>query len=330
MNHAVCCPHCAGLARVSTAHLGSVVGCPACGETFLAAQEEYLAPPVIRPQPRRGQTVVVPQSVSPEELHDPHQELLPDPDGPTPILIGLTLLPWLFPLVWLMGPLLFGREPLFTLAAPTALAVGLTGLGLGVSYAAGWSHTTRVKGLLALFLLGCFASGFLYFLKKEWLESVRKSFRRSSAEWQQFDPPGREYRVRMPSPVEHTDTPIPDWPLTAYAFVEPHVAAPDLFLVAHGRPNADTADDAEDWYNAVKQTALARGDLLGERAVALRGAAGVVGREFEISLRDGVTNRIIRAYYHSGTAYYLAAEGPFWRPDSPDVKKFLDSFEIIR
>lgn len=231
-----------------------------------------------------------------------------------------------------MGPLLTGREPLFTLAAPTALAVGLSGLGIGVSFAAGWSHATRVKGLLALFLLGCFAAGFLYFLKKEWLESARKSFRRSSVEWQQFDPPGREYRVRMPSPVERATTPIPDWPLTAFTFVEPHVAAPDLFLVAHGQPNpdADTGDDAEDWYDAVKQTASARGDLLAERTVKLPGIPGVSGREFEIGLRDGVTNRIIRVYFHRGIAYYLAAEGPFWRPDTPDVKKFLDSFEIQR
>lgn len=326
MNHAIRCPYCSAFSRVTASDLGSAVACPTCGEAFTANPVEPPAPPRIAPHPQHKPRPSTP--VHPEEFHDPHSPHAPDPNGPTPVLIGLALLPWLIPCVWMVGPLLSGREPLFTLAAPTAIAVGLTGLGLGVSFASGWSHATRVKGILTLFLLGCFASGFLYFLKKEWLESMRRSLRRSPTEWRQFDPPGREYRVRMPSPVDRTTTPIPDWPLSAYAFIEPHVAAPDLFLVAHGRPVA--VGDADDWYEAVRQTAATRGDLLAERAVKLPGAPGEAGREFEIGLRDGVTNRIIRVYFREGIAYYLAAEGPFWRPDTPDVKKFLDSFEILR
>ena len=322
MNHAVRCPKCLGLSRVSGGDLGGAVACPHCGAAFRATVEESIE----RRPAGNGATVTNPRPARPTATPvgappaDRHIGIPVGPGGPTPMLIGLAVLPWLIPLVWLAGPLLAGREPLFTLAIPTALAVGLTALGVGVCFAAGWTHGTRVKGVLALFLLGCFAAGFLYFLKKEWLEAARRSFSRAPAVWTDFRPPGQEYGVQMPAPVRQADTPVPDWPLSAYSFVEPHVGAPDVFVVAHGTPDPARPDA---WFAAVKAAAAARGDVLAEREIA-----APPGREFEIALGDGVTNRIVRAYQTGDRVYYLAAEGPFWRPDTPDVQKFLDSFEI--
>ena len=323
MNHAVRCPKCSGLSRVGGGDLGGPVACPHCGEAFLASEEVPSQPPVpvLRPvrRPRRPAGPVA----RPSEGR--HIGVPVGPTGPSPALIGLALLPWLIPLVWLAGPFLANREPLFTLAIPTALALGFSGLGLGVCYADGWTHGTRVKGVLVMFLLGCFSAGFLYFLKKEWLEAARRSVRRSDAEWADFDPPGKEYKVQMPAPVREAATPVPDWPLSAYSFVEPHVGAPDVFIVAHGS-TAPARNDA--WFAAVREAATARGEVIVEREVAVPGAPGEPGREFEVGLADGVTNRVVRAYKVGGRVYYLAAEGPFWRSDTPDVRKFLDSFEI--
>ena len=301
-----------------------MVTCPACGQATFAQARELRLPPVVMPRQPQRQVPVAPRET---DLFSVQAETASDPETPTPLLFGLVLLPWLIPLIWFVGPWITGQEPLFTLAAPTALAVGLSGLGLGISYAANWSQTTRIKALLALFLLGCLAAGFLYFLKKEWLETMRKAVRRAPAEWRQFDPPGGEYRIRMPMPVRPTSTPIADWPLSAYRFVEPNAGAPDVFVVAHGdTPPGPARPDA--WFNVVKSHAAKAGQLLAEREVIGRWNPEQPGREFEINLPDGVTNRIVRAYVARGRVFYLAAEGPFWRPDTPDVREFFDSFQI--
>ena len=318
------CEQCQAWLPVEPEDLGSWLICPACGLQTKAEGVTRRLPPVVMPRQSSSPRVDAwPDAESVAIAAEP----LSDSESPTPTLLGLVLLPWLIPLLWFFGPLLTGQEPLFTLAAPTALAVGLSGLGLGISYAANWSPITRIKALLALFLLGCLTAGFLYFLKKEWLEAMRKAVRRAPAEWRLFIPPGGEYRVRMPVPVRPTSTPIADWPLTAYRFVEPNVGAPDVFVVAHGDPPAGLPrPDA--WFQVVKSHAEKAGQLHAEREVVGRWNPEQPGREFEINLPDGVTNRIIRAYVAGSRVFYLAAEGPFWRPDTPDVREFFDSFQV--
>src|SRR5262249_42094461 len=116
-----------------------------------------------------------PASETPAEPdHDPHREA----QGPLPtsVLIGLALLPFLIPIMWLIGPAILGEEPVLSVAAPIALAVSTSILCLAIIYTIDWTPTTRVKGVLTLVALSYFTGASLYFLKKEMVEQVKKFF----------------------------------------------------------------------------------------------------------------------------------------------------------
>src|SRR5437868_6556288 len=78
------------------------------------------------------------------------------------------------PLLWLVGPLLTGHHPVFSFAAPVALALGLGGLTLGIGFAHGWTPGTRLRAVVMVIVIGYFVGAFLFFLKKEWAEGVRR------------------------------------------------------------------------------------------------------------------------------------------------------------
>ena len=89
------------------------------------------------------------------------------------VLVGLALLPFAIPLLWLVAPLITGQEAALSLAVPISLAVAASALCLGVVYTIDWTATTRIKGVLMLVGLAYLSSAGLYFLKKDMMDRVQ-------------------------------------------------------------------------------------------------------------------------------------------------------------
>ncbi|MFO0850576.1 MAG: hypothetical protein U0871_18755 [Gemmataceae bacterium] len=323
MNYAVRCPSCREPARVGVAALGRRVACPTCGTEFVAAVTP--APPAFDDIP------IVPPAADP---FDPGHDV-PPATSLTPTLLGLALLPLGIPMLWVAGPVLTGKQPIFSFAAPVAVALGLCGLGVGVGLAYGWGHATRVRAVLALALVGYFTGGFLYFIKKEWAEAVRRDLNPGPARWEPFRPPGAGCRVELPGRAVKADiSPLPGWPLTAYRCQPPGKKNDEWaigYQVAHGPTPAGLP--ADDWTTVAREAVLKAADgadLTAERAVkdTVVGDARCDGHEFRLTLADGATNRIVRVLRHKTrpVVYYLAVEGTFLPADAEYVRRFFESF----
>ncbi len=343
MIHAVRCPRCQNFARVGEDALGRTVACPSCGHLSAAAADPSIAPG--RDGPRRNPTLPTlarPNDAIPTVPRYDHTRFDEPADGTLvrrspPGVIGLALLPLGIPLAWLVVPLAGGREPIFSFAAPVALAAGLVGLGLGVGYAANWSAGTRVRGVLALVLVGYTVAGFLLFMKKEWAVAIRRHLP-DSREFRVFTEPKRAYRVSVPGvPQELPASPLPGWPLKAYRVtdgVDKNPAVRDTYEFAHGKA-ADavklrTVDDA-DWFALAKQalTEATGGTVRTETEFKQDEKDEYPGREYVLDLPDGSTGRVVRVIRANKTrAFYLAVEGTFLSVDRPGVKKFFSSFVI--
>src|SRR5205814_613803 len=116
---------------------------------------------------------------------------------PASVLVGLALLPFLIPILWLVAPAVIGQEPVLSLASALALAVSASVLCLAVIYTVDWRPGTRIKGVLLLVVLSYVAGVTLYLLKKEWVDRVRKFFGVNPG-WTVFHPPAGGYRALMP------------------------------------------------------------------------------------------------------------------------------------
>ncbi|MGL6094696.1 MAG: hypothetical protein ACRC7O_02695 [Fimbriiglobus sp.] len=294
--HPIPCPRCRRPFAVPPADLGRVVLCPRCDHEF-AAPDDPTAPVAAG-------------------------------DGFSPPLVGLAVSPWGIPVLWLAALVLSGVEPMFTFAVPLALAVGLTGLGFGLAATAGWSHGTKIKTLIALMIFSYVTAGGLYFLKRQWAETVRGRFGRSSQVWKEFAP-GAEppYRVWMPGVPTTAETPLPGWDFTTYQFRESRLGANDTFVAAHGPPPAGLPRDPTAWFQKARD-ALAEatgGEVLVDVEVA--GPVGFTARQFVLSLPDG-TPRVVRLFRGRDSSFYLAAEGAFFTPDARDVRTFFRSFRV--
>jgi hypothetical protein len=343
MIHAVRCPSCRNLSRVGADALGRLVACPHCDRPFTATPDGELSPPapalpskggrrerqpIVR-RARPAPVVATPADDSAALGLDGHAH-----HGPAPGLVGLVLLPLGIPLLWLVGPALTGVEPIFSFAAPVALAVGLCGLGLGVTYAHGWAPATRVKAVLALVMVGYFTGGFLYFLKKEWAEAVRRHVGPGDLKWKEFKPPHdpKAYKVNLPGKWARSegDGLMPGWGLTAYRCAQDQDALDVAYEVAHGTPPAEVAGPAladDVWFTRARE-AVCRGcggEVAREREV---GNPARPGREYVVALADGATNRIVRVYRAGDRAFYLCVEGAFVPDDARYVEKFFKSFLI--
>src|SRR5437868_13522703 len=145
MSVVVRCPECRGAAQVDPAALGELVLCPRCNGPFLAVQAATPVaparpahadpPPPRRREPRRRHRAepVAPPTADRPAAPDPNDRPL-DGGLPASILIGLALLPFVIPLLWLVAPMLVGQPPALSLAAPAALAVTASVLSLAVIY----------------------------------------------------------------------------------------------------------------------------------------------------------------------------------------------------
>lgn len=347
MIHAVRCSRCRSLSRVETAALGHTVACPHCGLPFTAAEEATgpAQPPRAtraRPLPASDPIPVV-HPARRGEHHDSGHD--PQPvHGPSPLLFGLILLPLGIPLLWLMAPLVTNREPVFSFAAPVAIAISLIGLGLGMGFAHGWTHGTRVRGVLMLVMLGYFSAGFLFFLKKEWAEEVKRRVGPGPLEWKLHEPEDKSYRVQVPGQKQRLDdSPLPGWAMTRYRFSQDNRGPRDMFdivfEVAHGTPpdglaEAKWLESAEALLKEGCDGEFTAGSSLSqqeETRVDPRGREvreAVVGREFTLTEPDGATRRFVRVYCYKQKVFYLAVEGPFLPADADYVKKFFNHFYV--
>src|SRR5439155_23835406 len=137
-----------------------------------------------------------PAEPAPAPGPDPHDPPPPHSSGlPASVLVGLALLPFAIPLLWLMGPTVLGQQPALSLAAPASLALSASILCLAVVYTVDWTPSTRVKGVLMLVGLSYFAGLSLYFLKSEMVDRVRVFFG-AEREWEDFRGP-EGYQLRM-------------------------------------------------------------------------------------------------------------------------------------
>src|SRR5581483_186766 len=224
------CPACRGQSRVEATTLGLTVGCPRCGDPFVALEEAELVAPgprqPVAPPPRRvinplpaylDRPPAPPERPAGEEQdHDPHR--IPPGGLPVSVLIGLALLPFAIPILWLIAPAVAGQPPMLSPAAPVSLAVAASILCLAVIYTIDWTPGTRVKGVLMIVALAYFTALNLYFLKKQMVNEVKKFFG-AGKDWVEVNPLDKSYQVKMPTRSDGPDPqyqPLPRVHLTTY------------------------------------------------------------------------------------------------------------------
>ena len=342
---AVCCPHCGGWSRVRAEAVGQAVTCPHCATAFRSSG----VAPALEDTPADDKPLLVystgrgrakPNRPKPDVEIDADFELpAPPSHHPTPLLLALCLLPLGIPLAWWAARFFApGIAPVFSFAAPTALAMGLLGLCFGVAYAAGWKTGTRFRAIVMLIAFGYGSAGFLYCLKKEWAEAVRRRVEPPEPRWSEFRPPDNAFSATMPGKpliVDGDRFALPGWGLQCYRAGAG--AADDNnaellaagYVVASGKPPATIAADFvdDDWFDAAKK-ALADGTggaVKSEKTVSLQ---SYPGREYVVELPDGATTRVVRIFRAQRSAFYLAVEGAFLTGDARNVRQFFDKFQI--
>jgi hypothetical protein len=347
-----------------TVALGAAVRCPRCGAAFEAVEEAALVvpgpgwvPPPTPPPPRYRPSLLTPPESDefefedrdddweeedegpgsadshpqpdPDREHDPHAE---GPGGsPASVFIGLALLPFLIPIVWLIAPAVIGQPPMVTLAAPLSLALAASVLCLAVISTVDWRHTTRIRGVLLVLALSYLTGVGLYFLDKATVNRVQEFFN-PDLEWKTFDPHGAGYKVKMPEehPRPVAERPLQIAPLACHEARHPDNFRDRRFVVGSSvrLPNKP-ALGTDAWFDRAA-------DELAAQANARPAGAPVVveyrgkpcGRQVVLTLPDGKT-RVARVYVIGDRVYYLAAEGPGLEPDEPAAAKFFSSFEVV-
>lgn len=323
------CPGCRGASRVGPEAVGLLVVCPRCTDPFLAVEEATpvapAAPPRTPPRPRdpdRDRPRRPRPPADPEPGPDPHDPHADERGGlPLSVMVGLALLPFAIPLVWLIAPLVAGRPPALSVAAPAALAVSAAALCLAVVFTVDWTPATRLKGVLVLLGLAYFAGLSLYFLRQEMVDRVGRAL---GPRWQVFQPPDKAYRVELPGrplPVPANEQVLPGWAVSAHRASRRRFDGAFTCTVGAG-PDArpELAQDA--WFDAVGRVLLAgRNGAMLPVPRGVKGVPNLSGREWAVDPGQP-TGRTVRVYRANGVVYYLAAD-----PSDPDAAgRFFDSF----
>ncbi len=320
MAQAVQCPRCGEWSRVADAAVGATVACPHCARSFTARAAAL-------PVPRPGPAPVGPRDDDTSPTDD--DDRLSHGGGSRSVLVGLSLVPFAIPLVWLLLPVVIAARPIFSFALPTAIALGVSGLCLGVAYAANWTTGTRLRAIVVLLAFGYGSAAFLYFLKKEWVQAVRKPFGLPRREWNDFHPPDGAYTVKLPGKPTASDvSPLPGWPLKTFRLNDPVLGV--AYEVAHGpaqdavKPGRTTDDE---WFAAARKALVERtgGEVTDEKPAAQQAYSA---REYTLTMPDGATTRIARVVRVGRQAHYLAVEGTFIAGDHRFVRTFFDKYFV--
>lgn len=326
------CPECRGQSRVDAVALQLTVQCPRCSGVFVALEEAEVVTP--RPASRTNRIPEPLPAIQPEPLAktaEPVQDLdrQPPESLPVSVLIGLALLPFAIPILWLMAPVVLGQEPTLSWAVPLALAISTSTLCLAVIYTIDWTPATRVKGVLMMVGLSYFAAVNLYFLKKQMLDEVKKFFG-AGQDWVAFSPPDDTYQVKLPNRPNGTDEqPMPRMArLACFRLTHTHLLEKIEFVVGSGKPQAgaNALAAADDWYDqAVDEIVAQAGGRRPGRTEKVT-QQDHTGREFEIDLGGGRV-RVVRLFIINGRVYYLAVEGE-GPPNDALVVPFFSSFIV--
>lgn len=336
------CPSCRGASQVDPGARGLTVQCPLCTSTFVAVPEAELVAPgrpkptTETPIPARPREELRPRLSSErkksralkEDDHDPHRP--PGGGLPASVLVGLALLPFAIPILWLIAPLLLGHPPQLSFAVPLAIAISASILSLAVIYTIDWSPSLRVKGVFMLLGLAYFVSGSLYFLNKEMLVRAQASIVRKK--WVVFKPdkPSSNYSVLMPEkPHSVNDQPIPGLELDCYklSLSESDALGSYVFVVGNGVPS-DKDSGSEKWFESTIDKIIVEAGGQRDPNLQKQFVNDRTGQQFIIPLPNNST-RIVRLFVIKGQVYYLSIEGDDLAPGDTTLLRFFESFHLV-
>jgi phage FluMu protein Com len=342
------CPACRSIAEVEAAAQGLTVRCPRCEDLFVAVPEAEM---VVQVRPKRNSATVRRRSRevaegssqsapmdrvrhTPEFDHDPHRH--PVGGLPATVVVGLALLPYLIPILWVTVPAIWGKPPLLSVGVPLAIAISASTLSLAVIYTIDWSSSLRLKGVLMLLGLSYFVSLSFYFLNEKVVQQIKAQF---SGSWTRFAPlmGGQNYEVMLPEqPIEQPRLqPIPEIEMHCYSHVDDDkLNGVTVFAVGSGDFTDENGPGPEDekWFVKTSESIVkaSNGELdLSLGIENLKGPQNSSGRQFRIKLPDSEMYRIVRLFAIEKKVYYLAIEGREMSVDDERVKKFFRSFKLI-
>lgn len=326
MQQATRCPHCDELSRVPASAIGQYVACPHCRQPFNAEPADLPEEPP--PSSRKRNVPVVHPPKKPDPVPEWQESEAEPTSGPKNVLFGLALLPFVIPLLWILGPTLTGKEAIFTFALPMAIAISSAGLCFGIVLAADWSFATRVKAILAIVFVMHFLAALLYFMKAEWVEAIRKEIGRGrDAPSRQFSPQNENYTVRVPAEMQDNEQPlVTGWDLKGYRSVDRH--GPPTYFVARGRQPAELNNEKDEKFFAeatAKVVEAVQGTIISDDPVR---NSGYPGRQLALMLPDKNTKRIVQIFRVERFAFVAAMEDSFLTPDAPDVKYFFKNIDL--
>jgi hypothetical protein len=269
-----------------------------------------------------------------EPNHDPH--LIQSRPLPASVLIGLALLPFAIPILWLIAPVVTGVAPAMSIATPAALAVSASILCLAVIYTVDWTPATRIKGVLMLVGLAYFGAGSLYFLKREMVGRFQRfAGLEERIPWRPFGT--ADYKIELPGRVQaldENDRPIASLKLSYHtATSDQRLTGRYQFVCGSLRlGNQDGGNGNEPgtaaWFAGIVREVVDRsgGRRLGDPE-ELSHNANQLGRQFLIHFPDQQAFRLVRIYVIHQTVYYLSVEGSNVDSEDAIVIHFFDSFQ---
>ncbi len=309
---------------------GLAVKCPKCGSAFVvkagpSPAPAAAAPPTPSPQPAPSEAVrALPPTPAPAErtASPPVPSRPPNPAGfPWPALLPLGL-PLLATALWLAGlPALAGASGAVWVVAWLAVGVALAAAGFFLPR----RRPGRLGTALGLTAAGCAGLGVaLPFAAGGPSPPI------DAAAWQEVVAADGRFRLLMPGEPEIRVQQVAGMrgPLTVLGVERKREDA--AFFLSHG--------EIEPWdlerVPLARRFAEARDGMLantpGGRCVAERpiDLDGAPGREFILEV-PGKGTLVARAYAAGRRWYVLLAAGRGYQPDTPDVRKFHDSFRLI-
>jgi hypothetical protein len=253
---------------------------------------------------------------------------------PASVLIGLALLPFAIPVLWVVVPAVLGQPPLLSVGVPCAIALSASVLSLAVIYTIDWSPSVRVKGVIVLLALAYFSAGSLFFLKKEMVEW----FKAHLGKWVIHISRDQDYRVLMPNKPAHDPhlQPVRNINLDCYTASHEDAAGSLHFVVGAGspKPAKDSAPGSDPWFEeVVKQIVTDSHGRLDpdHKPEAIRSPPpdSNPGRQFALLLDDD-SMRLVRLFFFRNRLYYLSVEGASLTWNNSTATAFFDSFRPLK
>jgi hypothetical protein len=200
---------------------------------------------------------------------------------------------------------------------------GLAGAAFAMVQREKWPMAGRV-----VLSLGMTAVGYTALVLTLVISAVAGGPHIDAGAWKEFSPPGGRFRIEMPGKPEFKNLPaVAGVPLRMW-MVE--LKSPNsAFAVEYGDipPGQLNLIPVEQRFMGARQGMLANtpnSEVVSEKALTLKGHPG---REFVLRIR-GHGQMIVHTYLVGNRFFVLLAGGDRFGPNSPDVQKFLNSFQL--